>query len=101
MKGKIDKNGYLWKDAPVAGWVKCTCVNSACLQTGDFYCYHGCVAFEGPIPEKRCMKTANSKLKCIENCDICPMHLPTGRTEIHYCQGILRFDQFEDERVPK
>lgn len=101
MIGKIDKNGFLWKDVPGAGWVKCTCVNSACLQTGDFYCYHGCVAFEGPVPILGCTEHPTSSL-CPKDCDGCKYRLPSGKVTIKICQGReLAFDQFEDERVPK
>jgi hypothetical protein len=99
MRGKIDKNGYLWKDVPrdnMRGFeaVRCNCaggVSSGCNDT--------CVAFKGPLPEKDCTQADGDGTTCPGSCEKCEMFKPTGRTEIHYCRGILRFDEFVDERV--
>jgi hypothetical protein len=99
MKGKIDKDGYLWKEVPGGEMVSCMCVNSACLQAKDYYCNHSCVAFGGPFPEKECAQVYGDGSICPGRCEKCEMFRPTGRAEIHYCEGVLRFGEFADERV--
>lgn len=102
MKGKIDKDGYLWKEVPGGKWIKCDCVNWACGENYcDPICRHDCVAFDGPLPEKECAQVDGDGTICPGRCEKCELFRPTGRTEIHYCKGVLRFDEFVDERVPK
>lgn len=101
MKGKIDKDGYLWKEVPGRGWIKSDCVNWACYDGGGSFCNDCCVAFDDPLPEKECTQVYGDGTICPGRCEKCEMFKPTGRTEIHYCKGVLRFDEFVDERVPK
>jgi hypothetical protein len=100
MRGKIDKNGFLWKEVPGGKWIKCDCVNWACSNDCAAICRHDCAPFEGPLPERRC--TTNGPCGTETICDLCHAYTPTGRTLIKICQGReLVFDEFVDERVPK
>lgn len=101
MKGKIDKDGYLWKEVPGKGLCKCICVNSAGCSDYEIHCTDECVAFEGPLPEKECTQVAGDGTTCLGRCEKCELFKPTGRMEIHYCKGVLKFDEFEDERAIK
>ena len=101
MKGKIDKEGFLLKEVPGEGFIKCLCVNDACFPQRDYNCFHACVAFEGPLPVLECIENPASS-RCPKNCNSCQYLLPTGRTIIKIYQGReLVFEAFEDERVPK
>ena len=94
MRGKITKDGILWKEVPAGDMVRCEC----CIDRGCD-CWHGCVVFEGPLPERRC--TTNGPCGTETICDLCHAYTPTGRTVIKICQGReLVFDEFADERVP-
>ena len=96
MKGKIDKQGYLWKEVPGGKMVQCVCCGN-----NHYFCHQDCTPFEGPLPERECASTEGDGFKCIGNCDQCPMHKPTGRTIIKICCRELVFDEFADERVPQ
>lgn len=94
MKGKIDNTGWLYKEAPNGKMQTCAC----CVDRSEF-CHWSCVAFDGPLPEKECAWGRGDGTTCHGNCDRCEIRRPTGRTEIHYCKGVLKFDGFVDERV--
>lgn len=99
MRGKIDKDGYLWKEVPGGKWIKCDCVNWACGENDCApICRHDCVAFDGPFPDGRC--TVNACPHATMPCAECEHYKPCIAVKI--CQGrTLQFDGFEDERVPK
>ena len=96
MRGKIDNTGWLCKEAPNGKMQACDC----CVDRSEF-CHWSCVAFDGPLPEKECAQVDGDGTICLGRCEKCELFRPTGRMEIHYCKGVLRFDEFEDERVPK
>lgn len=94
MKGEIDKDGYLWKEAPGGAMVKCMCVNHAASRGADYHCQISCVAFEGPLSETSAVLTGVFRERLEMQ--------PTGNTIIKICQGReLVFNEFKDERVQK